>query len=241
MRTTSSGSTANAIVRHLHTHAISTSNVEQALRFAGSWFLSALISSGPKKNDRWTKLFSSMAISVPLVLVTFSNSWCIRIIRGGFRAFNSSLCHMGSRDGTERPWAISPMVLRNWIKPSASDIVWFRRSANINPPHLNRITCILQSSLYQYMLKQHPMIFVMKVNTYYLIVTTAPNHLDIVCFGPKGVLKTLKRVYKVMRSLYLYSVRNFPPYLVTTRSQSCRYGPLWTQRGPHDFKTCLLG
>ena len=29
--------------------------------------------------------------------------------------------------------------------------------------------------------------------------------------GPKKTLTTLKRVYKVKRSLYLYSTRNFPP------------------------------
>ena len=39
-----------------------------------------------------------------------------------------------------------------------------------------------------------------------------PNHVDIVRFEPKGAFATLKCVYRVTRSAYLCSVRNFPPY-----------------------------
>ena len=28
---------------------------------------------------------------------------------------------------------------------------------------------------------------------------------------------------------------------ITTRTQPCRYCPLWVQGSPHSFKTCLLG
>ena len=40
----------------------------------------------------------------------------------------------------------------------------------------------------------------------------APNHVDIVRFGPKGALTALKHVYLVKRSLYIYSDRNILPY-----------------------------
>ena len=43
---------------------------------------------------------------------------------------------------------------------------------------------------------------------------TAPNHVDIVRFGPNGALMALKHVHLVKRSLYIYSVRNFLPYLM---------------------------
>ena len=45
-----------------------------------------------------------------------------------------------------------------------------------------------------------------------LYVRPAPNRINIIRFNPKGALTTLKRVYRVKRSPYLYSVRNFPPY-----------------------------
>ena len=40
----------------------------------------------------------------------------------------------------------------------------------------------------------------------------APNRVDIVRFGLKGVLTALKRVYRVKMSPYLYNVKNFLPY-----------------------------
>ena len=36
-------------------------------------------------------------------------------------------------------------------------------------------------------------------------------------------------------------ISHFRVHVVTTRSQSCRYCLLWTQKGPHIFKTRLLG
>ncbi|PNX60598.1 hypothetical protein L195_g052011, partial [Trifolium pratense] len=32
------------------------------------------------------------------------------------------------------------MTLMNWIKPSASLIVWFKPMAKMKPPHLRRVT-----------------------------------------------------------------------------------------------------
>ena len=36
-------------------------------------------------------------------------------------------------------------------------------------------------------------------------------------------------------------ISRFRVHVVTTRSQPCRYCLLWTQKGPHSFKTRLLG
>ena len=44
------------------------------------------------------------------------------------------------------------MALRNWIKPEASVIVWFDRSANTNSPHLNRVTCKMMFFIYAFFL-----------------------------------------------------------------------------------------
>ena len=41
--------------------------------------------------------------------------------------------------------------------------------------------------------------------------------------------------------IFFYKDVISPRIYVTTRSQSCRYCPLWTQGGPHGFKTRLLG
>ena len=59
-------------------------------------------------------------------------------------------------------------------------------------------------------------------------VTTHTNHVDIVRFGPKGALTTLKCVYRVTRSPYLFSTRNFPPYLMgdVTNTPPCRHNVL---------------
>ena len=43
-------------------------------------------------------------------------------------------------------------------------------------------------------------------------VRPAPNRVDIVRFRPKGALTALKRIYRVKRSPYLYSAKNFPPH-----------------------------
>ena len=69
--------------------------------------------------------------------------------------------------------------------------------------------------------------------------------MDNVYFGTKGALTTLKHVYRVKRSLYIYSTKNFIPYLMcditntshvdTTSSlwgQIDKY-PLWGQTNPH--------
>ena len=44
-----------------------------------------------------------------------------------------------------------------------------------------------------------------------LLRKTAPNRVDIIRFGPKGVLTALKRVYLVKRNLNIYSVGTFSP------------------------------
>ena len=43
-------------------------------------------------------------------------------------------------------------------------------------------------------------------------------------------------VYIWMKFVLLYK-----GVIVTTRTQPCRYYPLWAQDGPHGFKTRLLG
>ena len=43
-------------------------------------------------------------------------------------------------------------------------------------------------------------------------VMTSSNHVYIVCSIPKGVFTVLKHVYRVKKSPYLYSARNFPSY-----------------------------
>ena len=64
-------------------------------------------------------------------------------------------------------------------------------------------------------------------------VTTAPNHIDIVRFGPKKTLTALKRVYLVKRSLYIYSVRNLLPYPMwdITNTPPCRHNVLVVSHG----------
>ena len=57
-------------------------------------------------------------------------------------ALRSSLCHTGGRDGASAPLAISLNAVMNWTIPATSHIVWFRRRASVNPPHLKRVTCL---------------------------------------------------------------------------------------------------
>lgn len=94
---------------------------------------------GPKKNERWTMLLPwSKDI---FVVVVSSNSWCTQVTRGGFLALKISLFHTGNRDGALSPLANSPTVFKNLANPSESLMGWFRRIANTNPPHANRVTC----------------------------------------------------------------------------------------------------
>ena len=60
-----------------------------------------------------------------------------------------------------------------------------------------------------------------------------PNRIDIVRFGPKGVLTALKRVYLVKRSLYIYSARNFLSYPMwdITNTLPCRHNVLVVSHG----------
>ena len=59
------------------------------------------------------------------------------------------------------------------------------------------------------------------------------THVDIIRFGPKGALTALKCVYRVKRSPYLYSVRNFPPYPMwdVTNTLPCKHNVLVVSRG----------
>ena len=41
---------------------------------------------------------------------------------------------------------------------------------------------------------------------------TPPNGMNIVCFRLKRALTALIQVYKIKKNLYIYNVRNFPPY-----------------------------
>ena len=74
-------------------------------------------------------------------------------------------------------------------------------------------------------------------------------NVDIVLFGPKVALTALKHVYLVKRSLYIYSVRNFLPYLMwditntphaDTMSSLCPMG-LRGQTDKHPTLTLGLG
>jgi hypothetical protein len=93
---------------------------------------------GPKKKERWTMLSSGMI--VPLVSATSSYSRCVQVTRGGSLALRMCLCHNGGMDGAKAPCAISLMAVMNWTTPAASLIVWLRRKAKMNPPHLRRVT-----------------------------------------------------------------------------------------------------
>ena len=96
-----------------------------------------------KKQERWTMLSSGMV--VPLVPATSSYSRCVQVTDGGSLALRRCLCHTGRIYGERAPQAISPMAVMNWTKPAASLIVWLRRKAKMNPPHLRRVTCQSQS------------------------------------------------------------------------------------------------
>ena len=139
-RTTSFGSNSSAIVRHFHKKAESISKVEHVWSCGGRCFRIDLISFGPKKKDQWTMSLFSIIV-VHLLLFIISYSWWIQVILGGSRAFKICLCHTGCFDGIHEPLAISATVLRNCTNPSESLIVWFSRTAKMNPPHVKRVTC----------------------------------------------------------------------------------------------------
>ena len=66
-------------------------------------------------------------------------------------------------------------------------------------------------------------------------VTLAPNRVGIVRFGLKEALTALKRVYKVKKTPYLYSAKNFPPYpmwdFTTPPPLPCRHNILVVSYG----------
>ena len=69
---------------------------------------------------------------------------------------------------------------------------------------------------------------------YVMVCIRAPNRVNIVRFEPKGILTSLKCVYRVTRSTrspYLYSVKNFP----NTTSSLCPTG-LWGQIDKHPYE-----
>ncbi|KAJ0624477.1 hypothetical protein HanIR_Chr01g0043491 [Helianthus annuus] len=72
MRISSSGSGWSAMVRQRQRQAVSTSKVEQFLRYGGTNLRNADTSAGPKKNDLCA--MSSSGIMVPLVSSTLSYS-----------------------------------------------------------------------------------------------------------------------------------------------------------------------
>ena len=53
---------------------------------------------------------------------------------------------------------------------------------------------------------------VAKYSTWYCIITTYSNRVEIVRFGPKKTITALKRVHLVKMSMYIYSAKNFLPY-----------------------------
>jgi hypothetical protein len=130
-------------VRHLHKQALSISKVEDVRRCGGRCSRIDLISLGPKKKDQWTMLSSiNIAVVLWLSITCSSYSLCTHVIRGGSRALKISLCHTGCCDGASAPFAISETVLRKWTNPRESLMVWFSRTARMNPPHSRRVNCM---------------------------------------------------------------------------------------------------
>ena len=53
--------------------------------------------------------------------------------------------------------------------------------------------------------------------------------------------KELELEWEIVPTLQTFLMKYFHLDVVTTRSQPCRYCLLWIHKGPHGFKTCLLG
>ncbi|WRX25467.1 hypothetical protein QQP08_017954 [Theobroma cacao] len=73
-----------------------------------------------------------------MVPSTSSYSRCLHVTLGGSLAPKRCLFHTGRIDGASQPRAISPTADMNWVRPAASLMLWLRRRAKMNPPHLNR-------------------------------------------------------------------------------------------------------
>lgn len=60
-----------------------------------------------------------------------------------------------------------------------------------------------------------------------------PNCVDIVLSVPKGTLTTLKCIYKVKKSFYIYSTRNFLSYLIwdIINTPPCRHNIILVSHG----------
>ncbi|KAM0935274.1 hypothetical protein DsansV1_C29g0210101 [Dioscorea sansibarensis] len=137
MRTSSSGASCSAMVRHLHKHAVSISNVELLRSCSGKHILSDEITLGPKKKERCA-MSSGGGFMVFWESATSSYSRCSNVTRGGLRALSSSLDQTGSTDGAFAPRAASVTAFMNSASPGASAMVWLNRTAKMNPPHNNR-------------------------------------------------------------------------------------------------------
>ena len=139
IRISSFGFGWSAMVRHLHKNAVNTSNVEQWRRCSGAKPRIADMLAAPKKNERWVFLVSG-TLSV-VSSTSWSYSWWEQVTWGGFLAINMCLSQTGWIEGVCAPRTISHMADKNWFKPVASLMVWFRRRAKTIPPHLRRVTC----------------------------------------------------------------------------------------------------
>lgn len=133
----------------------------------------------PKKKERWA--MSSTGMIVPFVSGTTSYSRWMHVTRGGSRAFRSSLRHTGGTEGSCLPRAISPTAFMNWTRPAASLMVWFRRSANMNPPHLRRVTCthFVNSRVFT---MQNLIIFFNFLTFCPLFLTSCSTIIAVLCF-----------------------------------------------------------
>ncbi|KAM0935272.1 hypothetical protein DsansV1_C29g0210081 [Dioscorea sansibarensis] len=137
MRTSSSGASCSAMVRHLHKHAVSISNAELLRSCSGKRILSAEISLGPKKKERCA-MSSGGGFMVFWASGTSSYSRCSNVTRAGLRALRSSLDQTGGTDGALAPRATSATAFMNSASPGPSAMVWLSRTAKMNPPHNNR-------------------------------------------------------------------------------------------------------
>lgn len=101
-RTPSSGSSCNALMRHLHVHAMMTSKVVHLPRCLGTKLRREATSLGPKKKQRCSRLMGSLCLWLCFPLRIRDGCVKFEVV-----AFKSSLHYNGVREGSFGPRAIS--------------------------------------------------------------------------------------------------------------------------------------
>ena len=139
-RTSSWGFVWRAMVWQRQRHAVSNSKVEHCFRWCGMNLRRVETSVEPKKMVRRAMTLLS-GIGTTTVEAMSMYSWCVHVTWVGSLAWRRCLCHTGKMEGAHAPRATSPMAIMNCTNPTASLMVWFRRTAKMKPPHLRRVTC----------------------------------------------------------------------------------------------------